>query len=315
MVGDPVRDFADKIAATYHGTAKRFGREWRVFCPVHESGGRAAGHSPSLAVWRRASGSVAFACMVGCKHRDIVDRLVTAGVQARPAHMSREEYQRSRALEEAKIEESRAKAAALFNASRDVERGDPTDLYLRSRGIELRPEEARFLRTVDDPDNPGCSMMMGLVVDPITLVDPNVRSIAVATLALTQDAKARVNYRGYKHRSVLGPLRTAGVFFGNNSPELVLGEGIESVLSAMRLLDKPFGCAALTSSNVPNLAIPPFVQTIYVVTDNDVAGSAAAHRCILNWRPLHFNVIVRMWGAMGTKWDANDEWMKRTRTE
>jgi phage/plasmid primase-like uncharacterized protein len=53
---------------------------------------------------------------------------------------------------------------------------------------------------------------------------------------------------------------------------LVIGEGLESVLSAMMALDLP-GWAALSNIGIENLILPPEAAMIIVAGDNDASGA------------------------------------------
>lgn len=307
MTTDAAKEFADKAAALTGATPRRYGREWRVPCPVHENDGRA--HSPSLAIWISAKGRVSFNCMVGCRWKDVANQFIHAGIMPRPQHMSAAEWQ---AADEAQARENankRAQAKALLAEAREIAPTDSVTLYLRERGINLTEGERRFLRTVDDPHHANCQMLLGIICDGMTIAKPDVRAIGVQTLALDENHEPRLGRKGHKLRDNLGLLHGGAVFLGSNARELVVGEGIESTLSAMRLLERSFGAACLGADNMANLELPPFVRSIWLVPDNDVGGEMGAFKCIAVWRP-RLTVTVKMWGNRGTGWDANDQLLK-----
>jgi hypothetical protein len=65
---------------------------------------------------------------------------------------------------------------------------------------------------------------------------------------------------------------------------LIVGEGIESVLSAMVMTGRP-GWAALSTSGLVALILPPEVRSVVIVADHDEngAGERAAHKAGLRW--------------------------------
>jgi hypothetical protein len=68
--------------------------------------------------------------------------------------------------------------------------------------------------------------------------------------------------------------------------ELVVGEGVESVLSAMKLWGSRSGVAALCASGIETLVLPPSVHRVRIAADNDVneGGQDAAAMAWARWR-------------------------------
>jgi Toprim domain len=309
-------DFIERYTAAFDVAAKRFGREWRVPCPIHEADG--AHHNPSLAIWSKDGVNVSFHCMVGCKHADITMRLADRGVLPAQRKLTLLEASRRRADEDRANEQSKRAAANYVTRSKPLLPDGIMAPYLASRGLVLRNEECNYLRIGEDKDRRGCNVLIGVIVDPTTLTSESVRAVGITVTMFLPDGRPLVSKtsggKSVKQRRIIGKVRGCGVPLGTPSPEMVVGEGIESTLSAMRLLDKSFGIATLSAQNIPALALPSFVRKIWIAADNDEAGQSAAFEAALHWRAQRYDVLIRKWGDT-RGWDANDELMAQQPTE
>ena len=72
---------------------------------------------------------------------------------------------------------------------------------------------------------------------------------------------------------------------------LIVGEGIETTLSAMRILGEP-GWAALSVGGMASLILPDFVRSVVIAADHDEPGLAAARRSAARWRHEARRVLV-----------------------
>ena len=95
----------------------------------------------------------------------------------------------------------------------------------------------------------------------------------------------------------------------------VVGEGIESTLSAMRLWGLSSGCAALSAPGMENLLLPADVRHIVIAADNDLnlRGQAAARRARCRWQAEGRQVRVRMPKTPG--YDYNDLLLRKMALE
>jgi len=88
-------------------------------------------------------------------------------------------------------------------------------------------------------------------------------------------------------RECRGPISGGAVRLAPHDPEreLIVGEGIECVLSAMQLFNLP-GWAALSTSGVTALELPVEVRRIVIAVDNDInrAGQEAALTAYYRWK-------------------------------
>jgi hypothetical protein len=92
--------------------------------------------------------------------------------------------------------------------------------------------------------------------------------------------------------------------------ELVVGEGVESTLSAMRLWGARCGVAALCASGIEHLVLPPPVRHIRIAGDADLneAGQDAAAVAWARWRREGRDVRVTLPARPDgvETWDFND---------
>jgi putative DNA primase/helicase len=104
-----------------------------------------------------------------------------------------------------------------------------------------------------------------------------------------------------------------GVWFGRAEPgrELIVAEGIETTLSAMRLCGAVSGCAALSAVGISKLILPPGAQRVRVYADNDAAGQGVRAACEARQRWQGEGRTVAIIHAREVGVDANDIWQRR----
>ena len=110
-----------------------------------------------------------------------------------------------------------------------------------------------------------------------------------------------------------------GVSFGQPDPEreFIVAEGIESLLSALRLFGVTAGCAALSAVGICNLVLPPvtMVRAVRIFPDYDELGQSlsAARNATRRWRGEGRIVRATMSETVGE--DANDVLLARLRKQ
>jgi hypothetical protein len=105
-----------------------------------------------------------------------------------------------------------------------------------------------------------------------------------------------------------------GVWFGGFADpmsEFIVAEGIESLLSALRIFNAFAGCAALSELGVRRLILPPEVRRVRIFADNDELGKGlvAAREAWRRWRDEGREVAVSIAERVGD--DANDVLRRR----
>jgi hypothetical protein len=85
-------------------------------------------------------------------------------------------------------------------------------------------------------------------------------------------------------RLLLGPCRGGAVQLApvSHGDTLLVGEGIETTLTAMQASGHP-GWAALSTSGLRALVLPPRVRQVIVLADGDDPGEAAAVAAAQRW--------------------------------
>jgi putative DNA primase/helicase len=110
-----------------------------------------------------------------------------------------------------------------------------------------------------------------------------------------------------------GATPEGGIWFGVANPEreLIVAEGIESCLSAMRLYHLSAGVAALSESGIRRLVLPEAARRVRIFADRDELGQglAAAHEARRRWKDEGRVVAISQANLIGE--DANDVWLRR----
>jgi hypothetical protein len=167
-------------------------------------------------------------------------------------------------------------ARAIWQASQPAD-GTPVAAYLNSRELILPASgDLRF--------HPGLKHSSGGVWPAmVALVTSGVVGEPIAIhrtfLARNGVAKAPVN----PARMMLGPCRGGVVRLAQPGALLLIGEGIETCLSAMQTTGHP-AWAALSTSGLRSLELPRDVRDVIVLADGDEPGEAAARACALRWK-------------------------------
>jgi hypothetical protein len=149
-------------------------------------------------------------------------------------------------------------------------RGSLVEAYLRSRGIAVPiPATLRYLpQTKHSPSG----MVVPAMIAAVT-VWPERKPAAVHRTFLAADGhgKAAVD----TPRMTLGPCLHGAVRLAEAADQLMVGEGIETCLAAMQASGLP-AWAALSTSGMRRLLLPPHVKEVIILADADAPGEAAA---------------------------------------
>jgi len=180
--------------------------------------------------------------------------------------------------------------------------GTLAERYLTHRGIVLdRPTPAlRFHPRCIYRDEPSSSPeARPALLAAVTDLTGRVTGIQRTWL----DASGRDKAAVATPRRALGRLSGNGVRFGQARDVLVVGEGIETVLSLKTVMPGLPMVAALSASQLASLVLPTSVERLYVARDRDAAGRTAFER--LARRAHGLNVRVGALDPVGG--DFNDD--------
>jgi len=275
------------------GKAVRAGRDWLCMCPLH------GGVSLSLCDGR--NGALLAHCFAGCDGREVWrelrDRgLIGDGVERdrRSPERIAEQYKREAAAEKAEQERIRRRierARALYRRGVDAT-GTPVETYLRSRNITIAvPRVLRFVQHCPHR-NGGYYPAM---VAPVIYVDGE--QIGVHKTYLRADGYGKADLPKEEQRESCGILKAGAVRLADLDHDcaLIVGEGIESTLSAMQMFGLP-GWAALSATGIEALDLPDEIRDVVIAGDNDAngVGYAAALSAYERWQGEGRHVEILM---------------------
>jgi putative DNA primase/helicase len=191
--------------------------------------------------------------------------------------------------------------------------GSPVDIYLRSRAIEVSEAEARSLRFHSALWHwPTQSKNWAAMVALVSRADGTELTSHQTFLEPDGSGKAPLGDKSRLFPGGASPLG-GGVWFGepNGDGEFVVCEGVENLLSALRVFGVTAGCAALSALGVSRLILPPEAHRVRIFADHDEEGQglAAARETCRRWRAEGREVAVSLAERVGE--DANDVWMRR----
>jgi hypothetical protein len=135
--------------------------------------------------------------------------------------------------------------------------------------------DLRFHPNLTHPDGLQFPAMIGRVTDPKT---NSFLGVHRTFLDPSGTAKASVE----KSKLMLGPCIGGRVKLREALDTVMIGEGIETCLSAMQVMNIP-AWAALSTSGMKALQLPNSITAVYVLADGDDAGEDAALFCAKRW--------------------------------
>jgi putative DNA primase/helicase len=289
---------ARKIAEALGGAPGRAG--WTCCCPAHPDS------TPSLLVGDRG-GRVTVYCHAGCTRVAIIATLRQRGLWLRSRG------RRNRLDADAPEPARKAPNDPLrpWRMARPIIRGSLLDVYFKTRAITLTDDETAALRFAPNLFHWPTKTWRPALVALVRLADGTELAGHQTFLAHDGHGKAAIA------RPRLFPAGSkpegGGVWFGAIDPaqEFLVGEGIESTLSAMRLTRAAAGCAALSTRGIRRLILPAEVMRVRVFADRDAKdqGFNAARVACARWRAEGREVRVTLPERVGE--DANTILVRR----
>ena len=250
-----------------------YGSYGRARCPI--CGG--SKQNPPLSI-RRGHTHLLLKCFKGCAYRDIRDALSVFGFD--DDALTTADVVRDRHKEDALAQKKEAQAEACWNEAQPIA-GTPAKTYLRRRGITCDlPDTLRF------HSNCWHSGAARKLPAMIARIDGGER-FGIHRTYLTEDGgKADVE----PNKMMLGGARGGAVRLGESVGPLVIGEGIESVLSVLSVLSGSGTLwAALSTAGLMAVKLPEHRHDLIVAVDGDRpgrdAGACLARRATgLGWK-------------------------------
>ncbi len=200
---------------------------------------------------------------LGCDFRDIISGLGLSAGRYELDHEKLKEAQRKKYEQEAyKLKQARE----IWKASKPID-GTYGETYLRGRGITCPlPSSLRWNDNLYH--GPSCSRLCGIVA--------KVSSGGIHRTYFTKEGKRLTQHA----KAMYGPCSGGGVALNkSDSPNLVIGEGIETTLSLLSgLYEKEASyIATLSTSGMKAFNLPSAPARITIATDGDTAGQEAGH--------------------------------------
>jgi putative DNA primase/helicase len=262
---------AETIARALGG--RKAGQGWTARCPVHND------RTPSLSIRDSDDDKVLVHCHAGCDQREVIAALKEQGLW--PDHGTRLLSQAARRMpvkrEQDQDDTRRSEAALAIWQSTKPAQGTLVEMYLDSRGIDLSPPDSlRFHVGLRHPSGGIWPAMVALVTD-----GADGTPLAIHRTFLTADGGGKAPIEPQK--MMLGPCRGGVVRLAHPGDVLMIGEGIETCLTAMQASGHA-AWAALSTSGLRALNLPNDVRDVIVLADGDEAGEAAARDCTLRWQ-------------------------------
>jgi putative DNA primase/helicase len=250
-----------------------FGGYGMARCPAHDD------HDPSLSI-RQRNGRVVFHCFADCPPAKIKAVLRSHGLW-RVGHYEPGEARlmtrRAGRKETAADELRRVQHALKIWKETEPAAGTLVQRYLQSRRINASPPEVlRFHPALKHwPTGQVYPAMIALVTDGRS-GDP----IGIHRTYLSLDGMAKAQVR--PNKMMLGRAGGGAVRLRSGDAPLLIGEGIETSLSAMQATGNSTW-AALSTSGVRALDLPDAVQEVVLIPDGDDAGMGAAQQAAIRW--------------------------------
>lgn len=241
---------------------RRVGREWRGRCP-------ACGYDKGLTVSEDKGKVLLWCSSCSTKGDNPPFNVVFGGATGAPS---------SSATAPRDDSDRRAAAAALIERARPLTPGDPVMNYLgRVRHVPVPPgAPLRYLPEAKHPSGARVPCMLAILQDSASQV------VAVHRTFLQPGGTGK--YAVEPYRMTLGPVAGAAVRLFPAAAKLVVGEGIETTLSAARLLGLPAWSAVSAGNMADSLVLPAEVREVVIAADHDDPGLQAAARAAARWK-------------------------------
>jgi hypothetical protein len=264
---------AEAIAKALGG--HKVGGTWMARCPAHDD------RTPSLAIRDADDGKVLVYCHAGCDQTHVIAALRSHGLWERcDAGNTRATCRLRHAVVhdgQSSCDDAKRTADALrIWQTAKPPAGTILETYLRSRGLSLLPPST--LRFHDSLRHRSGSIWPAMVALVTRGTDET--RLAIHRTFLSRDGAGKAPVA--PNKMMLGPCRGGAVRLGMPNDVLMVGEGIETCLSAMQAKQVP-AWAALSISGLCALDLPAAVRRVIVLADGDDGGDTAARDCALRW--------------------------------
>lgn len=181
--------------------------------------------------------------------------------------------------------------------------------YLGARGIVPTTLEAASLRAHPQLFHWPSQQTFPAMVARVTLWDGT--ELTSHSTFLKPDGSAKAEIEKPRLFAKCDSIKAGAVWFGRARPdcEFIVAEGIETLLSALRLYGVGAGAAALSATGLRSLVLPGEAKRVRIFADHDPEGFAAAATARARWAAERRQVTISHASEKGA--DANDVWLRR----
>jgi hypothetical protein len=228
-----------------------------------------------LSVGYGDNGRVLVHCFAGCGQRSVIDALKRVGLWPDYYRAGARKFGGTEtAILAARIGEPTAWMRLWKYSS--LAKGTLVEAYLQRRGVTVSiPSSIRFHHGLRHPEGLRWPAMVALVTGAI-----GDAPIAIHRTFLSRDGMSKAPIEPAK--MMLGPCAGGIVRLGGQDGVLLIGEGIETCLSAMQATGHRTW-AALSTAGLRRLLLPDDERDIVILADADEAGEAAAMSAARRW--------------------------------
>ncbi len=258
-----------------------FGGRGTCRCPVPSHGRGRGDVSPSLSIAEGVGAELLVKCHAGCDPRDVLAELRGLGLLSDNLAHGRPRLSRQAAGvvgNDRKVGDDgeRTKFALALWHQATPAAGTLVETYLRSRGLGLPAAgRLRFHAGLKHPSGDIWPAMIALVTRGS---DDTPLAIHRTFLARDGVGKAPVD----PQKMMLGPCRGGAVRLASADGLLMIGEGVETTLAAMKATGYR-AWAAMSTSGLLTLDLPVAVRDVILLADGDDPGEAAATAAADRW--------------------------------
>ena len=263
-----------------HLRGKKSGNGWSAHCPAHND------KNPSLSISDK-NGKVLVKCHAGCSQSAVIESLKNMGLWKgrrdnfehlkKPSRKLTSVQRHGKARPELTPEDKRRMALKIWKESMPAA-NTPVATYMASRGLTIPlPASLRFHPVLKHfPSGKTYPGMIGLIAHGV-----NETHMAIQRTYLSRDGKGKAPIESNK--MMLGTSRGGVIKLGEPDDLLMVGEGIETCLSAMASTGHPVW-AAMSAAGLAALNLPQSVKEVIVLADGDERGETAAQKCARRWK-------------------------------
>lgn len=257
------------------------GRYGTASCPVCQPEGRS--DQIALTISDGAKGILLHCKKSGCNFRDI---LVGLGIQpGLPSTPDPAIIARRAADQRARAEKRAQLARMLWDEAKPI-KGTVAETYLRGRGITCAlPQTLRFNPECWHPEARRCLPAMVARVD-------GAERFAMHRTYMRPDGSGKAQVE--PQRAMLGTTAGGAVRLSEGLDALAVAEGIENALSLLcgPLCGSVAVWAALSTSGMASLRLPPRAGSLIVATDGDTPGKSAGTKLAERASALGWSVTM-----------------------